>query len=139
MRLVLDTHIFLGLTMAFLEAGSPFLERDNISICLSDDLFDEYIGRAGSHGFRSADIFRNIQQLESQGHLLKKGRSHCDSIDVPNQQLQGDKHIIQLAVASNADYILTNDFDDLLVYYDKILREFNIETLKPEECDIHFY
>jgi len=124
--------------LAFLEDNPNFIERDNIDICINNNLLDEYTGRSRSHGYRSAEIFRFLQQLEGQGHLVKKGMSHCDSIDVPNKQLQEDKHIIQLAVASNAGIILTNDHDDLLTYHDKILREFDIRALKPEDYDIFF-
>jgi len=137
-RIVIDTHIFLGRIVPLLNANLDFLHRDKIVIVVNDDIIHEYIGRAKSHGYRATEIDIIIRRLFYEGHLVRKGMSACNLVDVPNVQLQDELHIIRLAVVSHAEYIITNDYDDLLVHHDKIEREYGIQTIRPENLDIFF-
>ena len=45
--------------------------------------------------------------------------SACERIEVNNDEVKKDAHLIQLAVATHADYIIMEDWGHLLAYKEK--------------------
>ena len=66
LRMVFDTHIFLGLLMPLILNDTSFLDRDNVVVVVNDAIVDEYTGRARSHGY-TGTIIASLQQVLGNG------------------------------------------------------------------------
>lgn len=115
-RIVIDTSVFIS---ALLGAQGP--SRELIRLCLlghyqplmGNALFFEYeavTGRKevlGQCRLNQTEIFSLLEALMSV----------CEWINIyylwrPNLKDEGDNHLIELAIAGNADYIATNNVKD---------------------------
>lgn len=115
MRLILDTNIFLG---ACLGSGAA---NKLVSMCL-EGKFSPLMGAA---------LFAEYEDVLGREQLFKKSRlnqverdelfdiylSQCAWTQIyygwrPNLRDEGDNHLIELAVAGNAQYIITYNLKD---------------------------
>ena len=117
MKIILDTNIFVGACL-----GSRY---DNLVIrgCLTGDfkplvshaLLFEYEDLIGRGSVFDHPVALNFEEREILFNALY---SVCRLIDVsylwrPNLKDEGDNFIVELAVAGNADYIVTKNLKDL--------------------------
>ena len=116
MKIILDTNIFVGACL-----GSRY---DNLVIrgCLTGDfkplvshaLLFEYEDLIGRGSIFDHPVALNFEEREILFNALY---SVCRLIDVsylwrPNLKDEGDNFIVELAVAGNADYIVTKNLKD---------------------------
>lgn len=116
MKIILDTNIFVGACL-----GSRY---DNLVIrgCLTGDfkplvshaLLFEYEDLIGRGSVFDHPVALNFEEREILFNALY---SVCRLIDVsylwrPNLKDEGDNFIVELAVAGNADYIVTKNIKD---------------------------
>ena len=116
MKIILDTNIFVGACL-----GSRY---DNLVIrgCLTGDfkplvshaLLFEYEDLIGRGSIFDHPVALNFEEREILFNALY---SVCRLIDVsylwrPNLKDEGDNFIVELAVAGNADYIVTKNIKD---------------------------
>ena len=133
LRVVIDTHVFLWRIIPHEEdVYDAFVEKCN-AVVVNRKIKNEYTGRAHSHGYRSLDILIALIKLNDKAKLIWKGISACRKIKVENRQIKKDAHLIQAAAAANAEYIITEDWTDLLDYKEKIQREFHIDVVTPDQ------
>ena len=116
MNVVIDTNVLLG---ACLSAGAP---SRVIAACLQgrfqplmgNALFNEY-----EDVFGRADLFeRRPQNLAQRAELLDIFLAHCQWTRVyyawrPNLPDEADNHLVELAVAGGADFIVTRNLRDV--------------------------
>jgi len=134
MRVVIDTHVFLErIVPREYELYSALIEKHDATVVVNRKMVNEYRGRAWSHGYRALDIYITLRELEDEGKMHWKGMSACERITVSNEEIKKDVHIIQLALATNAKYVITEDWTDLLNYRSKIKREYDVEILTPNQ------
>ena len=132
-RVVIDTHVFLKRTLPqILKNGDDILEICE-KVVLTPKIVNEYTGRAHSHNYRMIDVIVAIQKLQAMKKMVWKPKSACESIEVSNEEVQRDAHLIKAGRAAYAKYIITRDRGDLLDHKDKIKREFEIEVVTPEK------
>jgi putative PIN family toxin of toxin-antitoxin system len=111
MKIVLDANVIIA---AFAARGlcEPIMEvcLSDHEIVLSDDLFDEILRNLRLKIKLPTNIVKNI------GELLREHASTSIPLPLPSDVCRDpdDIKILGLAVASNADYIVTGD-KDLLV------------------------
>ena len=115
MRLILDTNIFLG---ACLGSGAA---NKLVGMCLEGScsplmgaaLFAEYEDVMGrEHLFKRSKL-----DQEERNELFDIYLNHCTWTQIyygwrPNLRDEGDNHLIELAVAGNAQYIVTYNLKD---------------------------
>jgi uncharacterized protein len=116
MRIVVDTNVFVS---ACLADGAP---NAVIKGCL-DGLFQPLIGNA---------LFAEYEDVLGRTHLFKKSRLSAierdELLDIflatcrwvriyyqwrPNLRDEGDNHLVELAVAGGAEYLVTSNLKDL--------------------------
>ena len=133
MNVVIDTNVMLG---ACLSAGAP---ARVVAACLQgrcqplmgNALFNEY-----EDVFGRADLFERCPLNAAQrAELLNIFFAHCQWTRVyyawrPNLPDEADNHLVELAVAGGADYIVTRNLRDVARME---LRFPQLRVLSPED------
>ena len=119
MRLILDTNIFLGACLGSGAANQLMRKclEGNFSPLMGAALYAEYEDILG----REHLFVRSRLDQDERDELLDIYLSHCTWTQIyygwrPNLRDEGDNHLIELAVAGNAQYIVTynlKDFDSM--------------------------
>jgi uncharacterized protein len=117
-KVVIDTNIFISALISRSSSYSrKIIERvfdNSITPLMGEALFHEYIEVANRH-----DIFKSCVLNEKERQEFLQAYMKCCSWSKiyykwrPNLQDEGDNHIIELAVAGRADYIITKNIKDL--------------------------
>ena len=132
-RIVIDTSVFISALI-----GSQGPSRELIRRCLlgkflplmGNALFSEYEAVIGRR-----EILGQCRLDESEiSSLLAALMSVCEWVNIyylwrPNSRDEGDNHLIELAIAGNADYIATNNVKD---FQGTELLFPHLSILKPE-------
>jgi putative PIN family toxin of toxin-antitoxin system len=130
MRVVIDTNVIIS---SFLKADSA--PRDVLRLCLKSEikpligtqLFLEYQSVIGKE-----TLFKNCPvSLTEREELFNAFLSVCEWVSVyylwrPNLIDESDNHLIELAVAGNAEYIITGnkrDFANSELFFPRITIE----------------
>ena len=114
MKLILDTNVLVS---ALIQPSYPFLIVDriladgNLQLCLSQELFAEYVEVLNREKFKKfpdfhfrAQIF--LADIETQALLFNP----TVTLNIINDS--ADNRLLELAEASNADYIITGNTND---------------------------
>ena len=132
MNVVIDCNIFIS---AVLSQNGTAIE------VLRYALKEKFIPQFGQK------LFKEYEDVLSREHIVKKSKLSENEIDEllnalisvskyneiyylwrPNLQDEGDNHIVELAVASNSKYIITNNKKDFLIH--ELNFEFEVVTAK---------
>lgn len=144
MKIILDTNIFVGACL-----GSRY---DNLVIrgCLTGNfkplvshaLLFEYEDLIGRESVFDHPVALNFEEREILFNALY---SVCRLIDVsylwrPNLKDEGDNFIVELAVAGNADYIVTKNLKDFR-QSELVFDSFKVITPKEllENSDVRYH
>jgi len=118
MKIVVDTNIILGALFKSREGASRKLIRycleGKIEPIIGEALFLEYEDVLS----RKELTKKCVLSVEEINRLLDAFLSCCEWIKIyykwrPNLRDEGDNHLIELAVAGRADYIITKNIKDL--------------------------
>ena len=115
MKIILDTNVFLGACLGN-GPSNQLVKRclqGEFSPIMGTALFNEYediLGR--EHLFGNARLTATERE-----ELLDIFLGHCQWVKIyyawrPNLKDEGDNHLIELAVASNARYLITYNLKD---------------------------
>lgn len=115
MKVILDTNIFLGACLGQGDANQLLMQclRGHFQPLMGATLLAEYedvLNR--EHLFEKSRLDR-----EERDELLDIFLAHCQWVRVyyawrPNLRDEGDNHLIELAVAGNARYLVTYNLKD---------------------------
>ena len=134
MKVVVDTNVLLA---ALLGKKGP--NREIIRYCLTGRLMPQL---AASLYFEYEDVFERQTTLalcklncEQRQLFLDSFLSVCQWNQLyfrwrPNLRDEGDNHLVELAVASNAEYLITNNMKDFRFAE---LRFPTLKVIKPEQ------
>ncbi|EIJ34994.1 putative toxin-antitoxin system toxin component, PIN family [Thiothrix nivea] len=116
MIIVVDTNIFVGACMGS-TASSLLIElclRKQLTPLMGAALFAEY-----SDVLNRASLFRDSHlSQDERSELLDIFLAHCRWTDIyygwrPNLRDEGDNHLVELAVAGQAECVVTHNVKDL--------------------------
>lgn len=135
MKVIIDTNVLINV---LLSPSTRSASYKVIELCLTRKIFPQM----------GAALFAEFEDVAYRDHIQKKTAYSSNEVDQildglfsvsswvkinylwrPNLKDKGDNHLIDLAVASNADVIITQNVKDLL---SGDLR-FSFEVLTPEE------
>ena len=118
MRIVIDTNIILGAIFKRRETISRKIIRycleGRLAPLIGETLFLEY-----EDGLSRKDLIqKSALSMQEINDLLDAFLSCCEWVKVyyrwrPNLKDEDDNHIIELAVAGKADYVITRNISDL--------------------------
>jgi len=133
MNVVIDTNIWISALISKEGTSRQIIRlalEDKISPQISTTLFNEY------DAVMKRDKIQKLCRLDSEEQivLLEAFLSTCQWNEIfylwrPNLSDEGDNFLIELAVASNAKVIITDNVKDLVSGE----LQFNIEVLTPIE------
>ena len=98
-RVVIDTHVFLQSVLSNIIEGSDEMIESCDKIIINTKIVNEYKGRAHSHDYRAIDIIIALQKLDERDKIVRKGKTACENVVVPNREIQHDAHLIKAAKA----------------------------------------
>lgn len=112
-KIVLDTNLWLSFLISKrLNAIDNLIERGNIILVFSNESIEEFLTVAKRPKFKKyftdSDLQELIRRFDKYGKLVKV------SISVTECRDKKDNFLLNLALESKADYLVTGD-DDLLV------------------------
>lgn len=115
MRIILDTNIFLGACLGNGAANQLMRKclEGSFSPLMGAALYAEYEDILG----RKHLFARSRLDQDERDELLDIYLSHCTWTQIyygwrPNLRDEGDNHLIELAVAGNAQYLVTYNLKD---------------------------
>lgn len=134
MRVVVDTNVLVAGLIGKQEPNREILRR-----CLKGDL-QPFIGNALYLEYQDLLNRAHIQALCNQTSVslmefLDGFASICTAVDArylwrPNLKDEADNHLIELAIASHASYIITNNLSD---FANAELRRIGFEIVTPQQ------
>lgn len=134
MRVVVDTNVLVA---GLIEKQGP--NREILRRCLKGDL-QPFIGNALYLEYQDLLNRAHIQALCNQTSVslmefLDGFASICTAVDAgylwrPNLKDEADNHLIELAIASHASYIITNNLSD---FANAELRRIGFEIVTPQQ------
>lgn len=114
MRLILDTNVLVS---ALIQRNYPYfivdriLADDNLQLCLSDQLFSEYVEVLSRDKFsRFPDFHFRAQALLVDLESRAKRFSPSVRLDIISDL--ADNRLLELAEACRADYLVTGNTND---------------------------
>jgi putative PIN family toxin of toxin-antitoxin system len=135
MRVVIDTNIVINTLLSPSRKSASFRVTE---MCLQgliepqfgNALFSEYEDVSKRQNIVDKTRFTSDEITEVVDGLFSVGRWHkVHFLWRPNLRDEGDNHLIDLAVASNADYLISYNLKDLMSGDLK----FDFEVLTPED------
>ncbi|MEI8573089.1 putative toxin-antitoxin system toxin component, PIN family [Methylomonas sp. LW13] len=134
MRVVIDTNVLVAGLI-----GKTGPNREILRRCLEGDL-QPFVGNALYLEYQDLLNREHIQALCNQTSVslmafLDGFASVCTSVDArylwrPNLQDEADNHLIELAIAARASYIITNNLSD---FANAELRHIGFEVVTPQQ------
>ena len=134
LKVVIDTNILVAGLI-----GGKGPSREILRLCFNREL-QPFVGNALYLEYCDLLNRKDIQQLCNQtsgalAEFLDDFASVCQPIDVwflwrPNLKDEADNHIIELAVAANVEYIVTNNLRD---FAHAELKQANFDVIAPED------
>lgn len=118
MKVVLDTNVLVSSILGANGASRAVLRlafEGEIQPLVGNALFSEY-----EAVLRRNDIFaRSPFDLEKRSAFLDDVLSVCKWVEIhfiwrPNLRDEGDNHVVELALAGNADYLITHNIRDMM-------------------------
>jgi putative PIN family toxin of toxin-antitoxin system len=132
-RIVIDTNIFVSSFMG----GNPrkiidLWKEGKITLCLSNDILDEYINVLKRIGLADEDELAELLSLFSKGfNILFTMKT--PKLEIVKEEPDDDK-FIECAIALRAEYIITGDKAIL-----SLGQYMNIRILSPSEFIRHWH
>lgn len=133
-KVVVDTNVLVA---GLIGGRGP--NREILKHCFKGTL-SPYVGIKLYTEYTDLLSRRDIQKLCKQtsstlAEFLDDFASVCHAVDVwflwrPNLKDEADNHLIELAIASNARYIITNNMAD---FRNPELKQTGFEVIKPED------
>lgn len=129
MKVVVDTNLFISFLLGRnLQKLFELLQSEKIVLLVSGQLFDELIKVLDSSKFKAVFSENDVANLVA---ILKiKGSWLEPKIEINDCRDTDDNFILELAVAGDADYIVTGDKDLLTLNPFK-----GIKIIKPREFE----
>lgn len=134
MRVVVDTNVLVAGLI-----GKKGPNREVLRLCLKGEL-QPFVGNALYLEYQDLLNREHIQALCNQTSVslmefLDGFASACIAVDVrylwrPNLKDEADNHLIELAIAARATYIITNNISD---FANAELRRVGYEVVTPEQ------
>jgi uncharacterized protein len=134
MRVVVDTNVLVAGLI-----GKKGPNREVLRLCLKGEL-QPFVGNALYLEYQDLLNRQHIQALCNQTSVslmefLDGFASVCTAVDVrylwrPNLKDEADNHLIELAIAARATYIITNNISD---FANAELRRVGYEVVTPEQ------
>lgn len=132
MRIILDTNIFLGACLGNGAANQLMRKclEGSFSPLMGAALYAEYEDILG----RKHLFARSRLDQDERDELLDIYLSHCTWTQIyygwrPNLRDEGDNHLIELAVAGNAQYLVTYNLKD---FKNMDLQFTELQIISPE-------
>ena len=131
-KVILDTNLWISVLISknysFLD---NYILNGRVKLIFSEELFGEFIEVAGRPKFKKFFSSKDIQNLISL--IDKFGTLYQVSSDINECRDVKDNFLLNLAVDSDADYLITGDTDLLDL---KTVRNTKIISIKDLESEI---
>jgi len=117
LKIIIDTNVIIS---ALISQSYPFkiindfVFNERVLVCLSSDILEEYLN------VLSRDKFQKYNKFYENSILLLKYLYKYSDLHIPNTKIdiledKSDNKFLDLAFVSNADYIITGNYNDFTI------------------------
>ncbi len=113
-KIIIDTNVFVS---ALIQRSYPFyivdslLSNDNIQLCISDSLFEEYYEVLNREKFSRFPEFLSLSQVLLL-EIEKRANKYFPTIKLDIIRDLDDNMLLELAQTCNAEFLITGNSND---------------------------